>query len=227
MSIKHCDKHGDCERQRLYRRFCAGLLAFILLVLLIILIVWLILRPSKPRFYLNGLQVLCLNASQGSSGYSGAAGAYLTVTLQATLAARNPNERVGIYYDRADAYAEYKGAQLTVPTALPVVYQGHLDTSVWSPFLSGADVPLPPYLAVAMQQDKAAGYVLLTVRVDGWIRWKAGAFITGHYRLRARCPALLTVVNGAGQGNDGYGSGVSSGGSGFNFQRAAPCVVDV
>ena len=154
MSIKHCDKH-DCERRRLYRQFCAALVAIILLVLLIVLIVWLILRPTKPRYYLNDLTVACLNATSNPASY-------LTVTLQATIAARNPNSRVAVYYDSADVYAEYKGQQVTVPTALPVVYQGHHDVSVWSPFLVGANVPLPPYLAVSLAQDETAGYVLLT-----------------------------------------------------------------
>ncbi|KAL6659606.1 hypothetical protein ACP70R_003646 [Stipagrostis hirtigluma subsp. patula] len=220
MSIKYCDQHKDCERQRLYRRCCAAVVAVALLVLLVVLIVWLVLRPTKPRFYLNDVTVVCLNVT--SSSGSGAGG-YLTVTMQATVAARNPNERVGIYYDRADAFAEYRGAQVTVPTALPAVYQGHLDASVWSPFLSAAGVPLPPALAVALAQDETAGYLLLTVRVDGWIRWKAGAFITDHYHLRVRCPALLTVNGGQGS----YGSNAGGAAGYFRFQRAAACVVDV
>lgn len=214
MSIKYCDKHGDCERQRLYRRCCAALVAIILLVLLIVLIVWLVLRPSKPRFSLNDVSIVCINVSSSS---------YLTVTMQATVAARNPNARVGIYYDRSDVFAEYRGLQITVPTALPVGYQGHLDASVWSPFLSAANVPLPPYIAEALTQDETAGYLLLTVRLVASIRWKAGAFITGHYDLRVRCPALLTVNDGQGS----YGSNSGGGQGYFKFQRAAACVVDV
>ncbi|XP_062192969.1 NDR1/HIN1-like protein 1 [Phragmites australis] len=214
MSIKYCDQHKDCEQQRLHRRYCAAVVAIILIVHLIVLTVWLVLRPTKPRFYLNDVAIVCINVSSSS---------YLTVTMQATLAARNPNDRVGIYYDRLDAFAEYRGLQITVPTALPPAYQGHLDASVWSPFLSAANVPLPPYLAEALTQDETAGYLLVTIRVDGWIRWKAGAFITSHYHLRVRCPALLTVNDGQGS----YGSNTGGGLGYFKFQRAAACVVDV
>jgi hypothetical protein len=214
MSIKYCDQHKDCERQRLYRRFCAALVAIILLVLLIVLIVWLVLRPSKPRFFLNDVSIVCINVTSSS---------YLTVTMQATLASRNPNERVGIYYDRADVFAEYRGMQITVPTALPVAYQGHLDASVWSPFLSGANVPLPAYVAEALAQDETAGYLLVSIRLQASIRWKAGAFITSHYDLRVRCPALLTVNDGQGS----YGSNSGGGQGYFKFQRPAACVVDV
>ncbi|BAF22681.1 NDR1/HIN1-like protein 1 [Oryza sativa Japonica Group] len=227
MSIKHCEQHKDCERQRLYRRCCAAIFGILLLLLLIVLIVWLILRPTKPRFYLNDLTVVCLNVTTGGS-YAGATASsgyfsFLTVTMQTTLAARNGNERVGIYYDRADVYAEYKGLRITVPTSLPPVYQGHPDLTVWSPFLSGNNVQLPPYLAVSITQDETAGYLLVTIRVDGWIRYKAGAFITGHYHLRVRCPALLIVNDGRGS----YGSNSGGGNGYFRFQRAAACVVDV
>ncbi|KAG8046272.1 hypothetical protein GUJ93_ZPchr0008g13039 [Zizania palustris] len=220
MSIKHCEQHKDCERQRLYRRCCAAVFGIILLLLLIVLIVWLVLRPTKPRFYLNDVTVVCLNVSTSSAGYSYS---YLAVTMQATIAARNANDRVGIYYDRADVYAEYKGLRITVPTALPPVYQGHPDLTVWSPFISGSNVQLPPYLAVSITQDETAGYLLVTIRVDGWIRYKAGAFITSHYHLRVRCPALLVVNDGRGS----YGSNTGGGDGYFRFQRAAACVVDV
>ncbi|KAF0899560.1 hypothetical protein E2562_020766 [Oryza meyeriana var. granulata] len=223
MSIKHCEQHKDCERQRLYRRCCAALFAILLLLLLIVLIVWLVLRPTKPRFYLNDLTVVCLNVTTGGAAAGAYYYSYLAVTMQATLAARNGNDRVGIYYDRADVYAEYKGLRITVPTSLPPVYQGHPDLTVWSPFLSGNNVQLPPYLAVSLTQDETAGYLLVTIRVDGWIRYKAGAFITGHYHLRVRCPALLTVNDGRGS----YGSNTGGGDGYFKFQRAAACVVDV
>ena len=48
------------------------------------------------------------------------ASAYLFTTMQATVAGRNPNDRVGVYYDSADVYAQYKGVPITVPTRLPV-----------------------------------------------------------------------------------------------------------
>lgn len=145
--------------------------------------------------------------------------------MQTTVAAVNTNDHVGIYYDATDAYAEYKGVMITVPTSLPVAYQGHRDQSVWSPYLRSFDsgVALPPVLAVALAQDETAGYVLVNVRVDGWIRWKVGTWISGHYHLRVNCPALLTVNGGKGS----YGD-VAGGGDGFfRFQQAAACTVDV
>jgi hypothetical protein len=162
MAVKECGgghRGCECERHRLYRKCCAALLAFILLALFVILVVWLVLRPHKPRFYLQDLSVLCLNVTPPAS-------TYLFTTMQATVAARNVNDRVGVYYDKVDAYAQYKDVPITVPTQLPVQYQDRNDQSVWSPYLASMDsVRLPPDLAVALAQDETAGYVPLEGRL--------------------------------------------------------------
>uniref|UniRef100_A0A0E0PG12 Late embryogenesis abundant protein LEA-2 subgroup domain-containing protein n=1 Tax=Oryza rufipogon TaxID=4529 RepID=A0A0E0PG12_ORYRU len=216
--IKDCGGHKgcECEKEKVHRRLCWALVALVLLTLFIVLVVWLALRPHKPRFYLQDLSVLCLNVTPPAS-------AYLFTTMQATVAARNDNGRVGVYYDKVDVYAQYKDVAITVPTRLPVEYQGHYDQSVWSPFLQSLDhVVLPPNLAVALAQDETAGYVLVDIRLDGWVRWKVGTWISGHYHLRVNCPALLTVNDGKGSYGVNYGGGDGY----FRFQQAAACAVD-
>jgi hypothetical protein len=178
---------------------------------------WLVLRPHKPRFYLQDLSVLCLNVTPPAS-------TYLFTTMQATVAARNVNDRVGVYYDKVDAYAQYKDVPITVPTQLPVQYQDRNDQSVWSPYLASMDsVRLPPDLAVALAQDETAGYVLVDIRVEGRVRWKVGSWISSHYHLRVNCPALITVNDGKGS----YGANTGGGNGYFRFHAAAACAVDV
>ncbi|KAJ3703609.1 hypothetical protein LUZ61_007314 [Rhynchospora tenuis] len=204
MTIKTCDKHGECERRRFYRRLCAFLLILVIIVLFIILIVWLSLRPTKPRFYIQDASVRELNVSASSD--------MLSSILQVTIATRNPNDRIGIYYDRIDVYATYKYQQITLPAQLPPVYQGHNDIDVWSPYLYGADVPIAPFLGNSILQDCQAGFILIHVKVDGRIRWKVGSWISGHYHLFVTCPAFLVT-----QGNT----------QSFRFQQMASCSVEV
>ncbi|CAH9072645.1 unnamed protein product [Cuscuta europaea] len=181
-----CPHHH--ERRRLYRCVLIGLSCFIVLILLIIFLTWLILRPTKPSFILQDATVYGFNVTgPGLMGPNA-----LTTAIQITVAARNPNERVGIFYDRLDVFATYRGQQVTLPTLLPESYQGHKDVTVWSPFLSGSSVPVAPYLAVELGQDQNAGTVLIHIRVDGRIRWKVGTFVSGRYRLFANCPAYLS-----------------------------------
>uniref|UniRef100_A0A5B7AYR1 Late embryogenesis abundant protein LEA-2 subgroup domain-containing protein n=1 Tax=Davidia involucrata TaxID=16924 RepID=A0A5B7AYR1_DAVIN len=208
MTVKHCG-HYHNERRKLYRRLFAGFLTLIVIVLFIILLVWLILRPTKPRFILQDATVYAFNVSSPN---------FLTSNLQITMASRNPNARIGIYYDSLDIYATYQSQQITLPTVLPSTYQGHKDYNIWSPFLYGNAIPMAPYLAVALNQDQMAGMVLINIKVDGRVRWKVGTFISGRYHLHVNCPAYITFGNN----NNGIAVGPAT-----KYQLVQHCYVDV
>jgi len=208
---KDCGNHGDDDLRRSCRRLLAILLVLVLLVAIIALIIYLVLRPTHPRFFLQDASLRQLDLSNGTSS------SVLSTALQVTVASRNPNDKVGVYYDRLDVYASYKYQQITVAASLPAVYQGHGDVDVWSPVLSGPDVPFAPYLADALRQDCQAGYLILQVKIDGRVRWKVGSWISGHYHLFVTCPAFLVTTGGNG----------APGASGFKFQTATYCHVEV
>ncbi|KAG6533701.1 NDR1/HIN1-like protein 1 [Zingiber officinale] len=214
MSAKDSDNQEPCGRRHglRLRHLLTGLLLFVSLILLLILIIWLVLRPSKPKFYLQAISIYQLNVT----GAGGAAPNLLTAVLQTTLSSRNPNDRVGIYYDDLRAFAAFKGQRITTSAPLAAGYQGHHDVAVWSPYLYGASVPLAPYLAAALEQDRATGLLLVELKVEGRLRWKVGTWISSRYRLQANCPAFITVSNGAGET------------PAFRFQQQlSTCTVDV
>ncbi|XP_074577511.1 NDR1/HIN1-like protein 1 [Curcuma longa] len=207
-------RDGDCERRRWYRRLFAGFLFLIVLVLIVFLIVWLVLRPTRPRFYLQDASIVQLNLTAGSG--------LLTSVLQVTISSRNPNDRIGIYYDRLVVYARYQGQQITNSLMLPTGYQGHNDVTVWSPYLFGPAVPLPPDLAAALYQDQHAGYVFLSVRIDGRLRWKVGTWISRRYHIHVNCPAFLVLDS-----SKPYAPDAGSYFYRFQFQQYARCSVDI
>ncbi|XP_074571787.1 NDR1/HIN1-like protein 1 [Curcuma longa] len=193
-SILCCGRHGDdccddcCEERHRRLLIAARIVVGILfLVGLTILIVWLVLRPTKPTFYLRDAAVLQFNLSLSDN--------LLATVAQATVASHNSNGRIGVYYDRLDVFATYQDQQITVATAIPPFYQGHEDINVWSPYLAGTSVPVAPYLCSALQQDEAAGILLLYVKMDGRIRWKVGSWTSGHYRLEVSCPAFFSFTD--------------------------------
>lgn len=201
------EKHiRDWILRRCCGAVCACVLTLAAVVGFIVLVIYLALRPSKPSFYLQDVQLRSIDLSDPA----------LSLNLQVTIASRNPNERVGVYYKTLDAFATYRDEPVTVPVALPAIYQGHKDASVWSPVLSGESVPVAAYAADAMRQDIAAGYVLLHVRVDGRVKWKVGSWVSGGYHLFVNCPALLAAVPA------GVNTTVS-----LKFTHPADCTVDV
>ncbi|XP_009776256.1 NDR1/HIN1-like protein 1 [Nicotiana tabacum] len=211
MSPKDCGHHDE-ERHKLHRRLFVAVLAFVILVLFIIFLIWLILRPTKPSFILHAATIYAFNVSSPNI--------FLTTNIQITLASRNPNNKIGIYYDKLDVYATYRGQQITLPTLLPSTYQGHKDVTIWSPFVYGNSVPVAPFLSESLNQDQMAGTVLINIKVDGRIRWKVGTFISGKYHLYVNCPAYVGV------GGKMIGNSIAVG-SAMKYQLVQNCHVDV
>ncbi|KAF5956405.1 NDR1/HIN1-like protein 1 [Camellia sinensis] len=210
MTTKDCGHHHHDERRKFYLRLFAVILTIIILVLIVIFLIWIILRPTKPRFILLDATVYAFNISSPPN--------FLTSNLQITLSSRNPNDRIGIYYDKLDVYASYRSQQITLPTLLPSTYQGHKDENVWSPFLYGNAIPVAPFLAESLAEDQVAGSVLINIRVDGRVRFKVGTFISGKYHLYVNCPAFISFGNR----NNGIPVGPA-----IKFQLVQNCHVDV
>lgn len=206
---KDCGHDYDDNRGGLLRRVFIAIAALVVLVLFIVLLIWLILRPTKPRFILQDATIYAFNVTAPN---------LLTATLQVTLSSRNPNARIGVYYERVDVYASYQNQQISLPTRLPSTYQGHKDITVWSPFLYGNDVPIAPYLGLALQQAQNAGLVLINIKVDGRVKWKVGTWVSGKYHIWVNCPAYLTF----GTKNNGVNVGAA-----VKYQLASSCHVDV
>ncbi|XP_021715674.1 NDR1/HIN1-like protein 1 [Chenopodium quinoa] len=212
MTSKDCG-HDDDDRKGAFHRLIGGILTFIVLFLLVVFIIWLVLRPTKPRFVLQDATVYAFNVTAPN---------LLTATFQVTLSSRNPNERIGVYYERLDVHASYRNQQITLPTRMPYTYQGHKDVTIWSPFLYGNNVPIAPFLGVALQQDQNAGFVIINVKVNGRVKWKVGTWVSGRYHLNANCPAYLSFGN-----NNNKGNAFNNIGSAIKFQISSSCHVDV
>nr|GMD44391.1 NDR1/HIN1-like protein 1 [Ipomoea batatas] len=198
MSTKECTHHKQ-KRKKLIRQCCAGLLIFLFVVLLTILITWAILQPKKPRFYLRDATIFNFNVSAPN---------IFSTTIQITVESRNPNDNIGIYYDRLAVFAVYRDQQITFATAIPPVYQGHKDDNLWSPFVYGNNVPIAPFFGPMLSAAQDAGGVEIMFRLDGRVRWKVGTLITSRYHIHVRCPAYIPFGNVPGPGGILVGNAV-------------------
>ncbi|KAL6004041.1 hypothetical protein ACLOJK_004587 [Asimina triloba] len=181
-SPKHCAKQG-LHVDKLYKKLFYLFSTLFASILSIILLVWLILRPSKPHFYLTETDIYQLNLS-GSR--------LLNSSIQIALLSKNPNQKVGIYYDQLQAHASYKSQQITPPSALPPFYQGHQDSNLLSASLLGSWVPVAPSFGYEMGRDQASGKLLLGLKLNGRLRWKVGTWVSGRYHFNVDCVAVMS-----------------------------------
>lgn len=206
-ATKNCGDHDDVNKKR--RKLIAVIGLIVIVFALVVFLVWVIIHPSKPRFVLQDVTVFAFNLSLAPNS--------LTSNIQLTLSARNPNNKIGIYYQKLDVFASYRNQQITLPTMLQRTYQDHPDDTTWSPFLYGNAIPVAPFLEERLSQDLNAGMVLLEVKVFGKLRWKVGSWISGRYQINAHCPAYISF------GDRSKGIQVDSA---IKYQLVQACSVD-
>ncbi|KAL8217073.1 hypothetical protein R6Q57_023910 [Mikania cordata] len=209
MSVKHCSHHGH-NKKKIIKRILIGLAILVAILLLIFFITWAILQPKKPQFVLQDATIYGFNVS---------APILLSSNFQVTVSARNPNSKIGIYYDQLTIFATYHSQQITYFTVIQPVYQGHKDLNVWSPFVYGTNVPVAPYNGAALSQDQSNGAIGLVIKINGRVRWKVGSFISGRYHLHVTCPAYIPFGN--------KNSGIAGVVTGVKYQLAEQCSVSV
>ncbi|KAK4749263.1 hypothetical protein SAY87_026712 [Trapa incisa] len=209
-----CGNHGNGGKKK-FQRILAGFLVISFILLVTALMVWAILRPKKPRFVLRDVTVRAFNASVPN---------FLTSNFAITVSSRNPNDRIGVYYDRLDVYATYRSQQITFRTRIPPTYQGHEEVNVWSPIIDGTTVPVAPYNSLALVQDEAAGVIRLLIKIDGRVRFKLGTFITKRYHIHVKC--LATIPFGSTSSCCG-GAGIIVGDNAVKFQLVERCSVSI
>ncbi|XP_026656520.1 NDR1/HIN1-like protein 26 [Phoenix dactylifera] len=185
-SPKDCSQKGF-HIKKLNKKLLYTLSTLVLSILSAGFLIWLILHPSKPEFSLKDTSVYELSLSSPH---------LLNSTIQTTIVSKNPNDRVGVYYDQLRVYAAYKGQQITADAALPPFYQGHQDTNLLSASLHGAGMPVAPSFGYEVGRDQTAGRLYLGLKLDGQLRWKVGTWVSGRYRFDVNCIAVVAITPG-------------------------------
>ncbi|KAJ8774632.1 hypothetical protein K2173_017078 [Erythroxylum novogranatense] len=181
-SPKHCAIKGKLNINKLYKKVLFASSALFTTVLSLVLIIWLILRPTKPEFSLRQVDIYQLNLSGPN---------LLNSYIQVTLQSKNPNQKVGIYYDQFQVYAVYKSQQITIDTSLPPFYQGHQDNNILTGSLVGTDLPVASSFGYEVGRDQTAGKLVINLKANGRLRWKVGTWVSGRYRFVVSCTAVL------------------------------------
>ncbi|WCJ27581.1 Late embryogenesis abundant (LEA) hydroxyproline-rich glycoprotein family [Euphorbia peplus] len=184
-SPKHCAIKGRRSvniDHKLYKKLFFIFSSVFTTILSLIFIIWIILRPAKPEFSLKEANIYQLNLSGPN---------LLNSSIELTLLSKNPNQKVGIYYDDLQAYASYKGQQITVDTYLPPFYQGHEDSNLLTASLIGTSLPVASSIGYQVGRDQSGGKLVLILKLNGRLRWKVGTWVSGRYRVNVNCVALL------------------------------------
>ncbi|XP_018851217.1 NDR1/HIN1-like protein 10 [Juglans regia] len=146
---------------------------------LAVLIFWLIVRPNRVKFHVTDASLTQFNFTTNNNT--------LHYNLSLDINVRNPNKKIGIYYDRIEARAYFEDQRFSTVT-LPPFYQGHKNTTVLSPVFKGQQVVLLGAEGLSeLNSDKSGGVFDVDVKLYLRIRFKLGKVKSWRMRPKIKC----------------------------------------
>ncbi|XP_022144729.1 NDR1/HIN1-like protein 10 [Momordica charantia] len=185
-------RHGHGHRRGCgcfhFTTFLKILVTIIILAGLAVLIIWLVFRPNKVKFHVTDTKLTQFNLTDNQLRYN----------LALNLTVRNPNNRIGVYYDTIEAAAVYKDQRLQTQW-LPPFYQGHKTTAVLAPTFDGQQLLLLAGEGLTQfNAEKVAGVYDIDVELRLRIRLKFGAVRVGKFKPKVGCEFKVPLSTSGG-----------------------------
>ncbi|KAK7337302.1 hypothetical protein VNO77_17868 [Canavalia gladiata] len=153
------------------------ILTVIIIVGIAVFLFWLIVRPNVVKVHVT-------EATLTEFNYTGNT-LYYDLALNMTI--RNPNKRLGIYYDRIEARAIFQDARLDSKFLEPF-YMGHKTTKLLNPAFKGHQVvPLNTDQTAELKKENSTGIYEIDVKLYLRVRFKLGVFKTKTLKPKVTC----------------------------------------
>ncbi|XP_077230666.1 NDR1/HIN1-like protein 10 [Tasmannia lanceolata] len=169
------------------------IISFIVVLGIAALVLWLVLRPNHIKVHVENASLTQFNLTDNR---------VLQYNLSLAMSVRNPNKRIGIYYDRLEATALYDGERFSyIP--LPTFYQGHKNTTMLYPVFTGANfIDLSSSEVVDFNEATGSGVFYVDVKIYARIRFKVGSVKTHRVKPEIKCELRIPLAtNGSTDGS--------------------------
>ncbi|KAJ3681540.1 hypothetical protein LUZ60_016029 [Juncus effusus] len=152
-------------------------------VALIILVIWLVLRPERIKAHVDSGSLTKFDLSNNTLLYD--------LTLNVSI--RNPNKKIGIYYDYIEAQAYYDGSTRFGFETLPSFFQHKKSTNYINPVFNGTQLMVESSAGSTYKKENGEGYYYVDLKIRTRIRLKIWAFKINHMKPKIDCTLKLPV----------------------------------
>ncbi|XP_010246779.1 PREDICTED: NDR1/HIN1-Like protein 3-like [Nelumbo nucifera] len=160
------------------------IITVVVVVGIAVLVLWLVFHPNKVKFHVVNASLTEFNLTGNTLSYN----------LALNMTVRNPNKKIGVYYDRIEARAFYDDVMFGSQTLTPF-YQGHKNTTFLNPVFQGQS---PLVLGTSelndFNTDKTAASFDIDVKLYLRIRFKVGSLKTNKYKPKVKCEFKVPLV---------------------------------
>ncbi|KAK6925407.1 Late embryogenesis abundant protein, LEA_2 subgroup [Dillenia turbinata] len=170
------------------RCLCCTITTLILLIVAIAisgLVLYIVFQPKLPKYSIDTLRVADFKLNYDMTLY-----ARFTVKITAS----NPNDKIGIYYEKGSHLSVWYTNTKLCGGSLPKFYQGHHNTTVLNVILTGRTTNATA-LMNALQESHQTGQVPLVLKVDVPVAVELGKLKLRAVRLVVTCQLVADSLS--------------------------------
>lgn len=164
---------------------CRCLCWTLLLVLLLAAatgVLYLLFRPEAPKYTVSRVSIKGFDLTSLSS---------ISPEFDVMVEARNPNDKIGIYYEKGSSLAlRYNNIKLC-DGVLPVFYQPSNNLTIFTTTLRGSDVVLSSSMQSELARKQKEGKVPFKLNMKAPVKIKVGALKTWTINLKVKCNIVV------------------------------------
>ncbi|KAG1331736.1 NDR1/HIN1-like protein 10 [Cocos nucifera] len=176
-------RHSGCGPCCLLCNLLKFIISIVIILGIIVLVLWLVFRPNQLKVYVDSASLTEFNLTTNNN---------LQYDLNLTMSIRNPNKRIGIYYDYIEPRAYYDDERFAY-TTVPPFYQGHKNTSMIYPVFQGQHLLSGNSVATTYNREKSEGYYYVDIKFYTRLRAKIGIFKIRYTKTKINCNLKLPV----------------------------------
>ncbi|KAJ8615428.1 hypothetical protein MRB53_034800 [Persea americana] len=183
----HRPRHHCCGPCCILTTLIKIIVTIIVILGIAALVLWLIYRPQSMKVYVSHASLTQFNLTNDNM---------LNYNLTVDISFRNPNKKIGFYYDKLEARAYYDGNRFH-SVMLPSFYQGHKTTTDHKGvvFYGQKFIGLDGSDREDFNLEKAAGSFEIDVEIYTRMRFKIGSLKTNRYKPKFECELRLPLRN--------------------------------
>ncbi|XP_009613605.1 NDR1/HIN1-like protein 6 [Nicotiana tomentosiformis] len=171
-------KKRICSCKRCLCCTCCLLFLLIIIIGALAAAFYFVFQPKIPNYSVDSMRITQFNFNNDMS--------LLFATFNVNITARNPNKKIGIYYESGSHLSVwYTGVKLC-EGSLPKFYQGHRNTTVLSLNLSGQTENASELLQ-SLQVDQQKGSIPLNLRAKVPVKLKIGKLKLMKWKFLVKC----------------------------------------
>ncbi|KAL4280745.1 hypothetical protein GQ457_03G044070 [Hibiscus cannabinus] len=187
---EHLSKRKD--RRSSCRGCCCCLLITIIVLLLAATIaaavVYFVFKPESPNYSVENVAIKGFNLTSSSP---------LSPEFDVTVRAHNPNDKIGIYYEKGSSVGVYYEDNKLCNGALPSFYQPTNNVTVLETALKGSAIELTNGALRALSDQQNKGAVPFTLKLRAPVKIKMGSVKTWKITVKVTCKITVDRLTAA------------------------------